>query len=205
MAKHILTEEDLDTLENRCDTEIQDICSQCGYDITSIKLTNWLYILTELQRRIFRPMPSILHDTDKGSNTGRYLIVDNMIAIYGLYTRLCDKYGTVKRKRHFFQFSGINRGTIYTDAYGEEVRQKISAFRKNLEADCEDSLVAAAISDKGNPVKYIAVLNHDHRWDKEGKTAEETPRQRISIADLPRLESSHNLQAASDDDSEEDF
>lgn len=204
MAKHILTESDIDTLENRCDTEISDICDSCGYDIKALKLANWLYILGEIQRRIFRPMPGILYDTEHGVNTGYKLIIDNMISVYGLYCRLCDKYGLVKRKRHFFQFSGIARNTIYAfDNYDAEASQKLFAFRKMIERDAEESLVNSAISDRGNPVKYIAILNHEHAWNNEQRREDDSPRQRISIADLPKIDLSHNSALPPADDSDD--
>lgn len=203
MAKHLLTESDIDTLENRCDTEIQDICDSCGYDIKALKLACWLYILTELQRRIFRPMPEILYDTDKRNHGGYTLIIDNMLSVYGLYTRLCDKYGMLKRKRHYFQFTGINQGRLYSGVYGEEARQKMLYFRKIIEADCEESIVNAAVSDKGNPVKFLAILNHDYAWDKGQNQADDSPRQRISIADLPKIELSRNSALPPADDSDD--
>jgi hypothetical protein len=95
--------------------------------------------------------------------------------------------------------------TIYQpDAYkGDEARQKIIALRKIIERDAEESLVNSAISDRGNPVKYIAILNHEHAWNNEQRQPDDVPRRRISIADLPKIELPNNSSLPPADDTDD--
>ena len=63
------------------------------------------------------------------------------------------------------------------------------------------------LSDKGNPIKYMAILNHEYSWDVK-KDQEERPERRVlSLDELPeykRLELSDRKELPFFDDREED-
>ena len=91
----------------------------------------------------------------------------------------------------------------------EGVNHKATFIRydllKIMQRECEESLVNSAVSDHGNPVKYLAILNHDHAWDKGGAVTEDTQKQAVSLSDLPKLQLSHNsgmIPGPTDDDND---
>lgn len=200
----ILTDKDIINLSIEIDDIISEICKSNGYDIKNLKLNNWLYILGELNRLIFKVRPELIRQYNPTYKAYREYIDENVEKIYYLYSALCDRYGCIKRKRHFFTFIGVHRYTLYSSTR-KDSKFINNGLRRLIEEDCEESLVNATVSDRGNPLKYLAVLNHDHYWNRENSKPQDTEKQLVSLEKLPKIELLDNSRTPDDtDDTESD-
>ena len=194
-------------IEQECIDIIERECELNSYDITNIKMANWAYILDVIRSEIFDKRPYLLHEYNKPNSKYKGpFIDDNIRYLYIIYKRLCNRYNTIIRKRHFYILSGLDNNPVYDigNRYNK-ARYISSLLLKDLDKDCEESLINAAFDDRGNPVKYIAALNHYHSWDKGGGTPEDTQKQAVSLSDLPKLQLSHNsnmIPGPTDDDND---
>lgn len=193
-------------IEFECIEIINRECELNSYDITNIKMSNWAYILDTIHQEIFNKRPYLLHNWSKAKNDYRGTFIDkNIEYLYIIYKRLCNRYNTIIRKRHFYILSGLDRFYVYDYKDYKTLSYTNTHLLKDLDKDCEESLINAAFDDRGNPVKYIAALNHYHSWDKGGGTPEDTQKQAIGLADLPKIELSRNsgmIPGPTDDDND---
>jgi len=192
-------------IEQECIEIIERECSINGYDITNIKLNCWAYILDTIHEEIFEKRPYLLRKYNQTQKNYKGVFIDdNIRQLYIIYKRLCNKYNCIIRKRHFYILSGMDGNQLYQyDIEGKNARYISYHLLKEITKDCEESLINSAVSDKGNPVKYIAILNHEHSWDKGGGVTEDTQKQAIGLADLPKIELSRNsgmIPGPTDDD-----
>lgn len=194
-------------IEQECIEIIERECSINGYDITNIKLNCWAYILDTIHQEIFEKRPYLLRKYNQTQKNYKGIFIDdNVRQLYIIYKRLCNKYNCIIRKRHFYILSGIDANCVYNIGDRYKNASYINyQLQKELTKDSEESLVNSAVSDRGNPVKYIAILNHEHSWDKGGGVTDDTQRQAVSLSDLPKLQLSHNSNMiAAPDDSDDD-
>ena len=186
-----LTETDCKALLQQCEELITDICTECNYDHDNIKPTNWGYITTRIGQEIFSPIHYIVQERTATKNEyhgGRYLD-DNMLLLYDrVYLPLCMKYGQIVSSNQFFRFLSIESQDI---SHQWEKRGKLTPnnvnLRQRLVNDREQTLSAAMLSSGHNPVKFLAIGNHEFGWSETQRAKPIQQRQQIALDDVPEL------------------
>ena len=187
----LLSPDDCKPILYRAEEIIQDTCTECGYDIQNIRPTNWMYILYQIAETIFKPHPELIREFSPYSNeyTGNYLL-DNIETIYDcVYVPLCDKYSQIVSG--YSLFAMIGRKDLYCMPHEWENRGKVTSKNTNLRQkwihDREISLQNAMLSSNQNPVKYLAIGNHEFAWNESKPEKIEQRKPVLSLSDVPEL------------------
>ena len=185
-----LTETDCKALLQQCENLITDICEECNYDHDNIKPTNWGYIVSRIGQEIFKPVHYIVQEenTPGQYKGGRYLD-DNMLLLYdNVFLPLCMKYGQIVSTNQFFRFISVEMQMI---SHEWERRGKLTSssinLRQRLTTDREQTLSAAMLSSGHNPVKFLAIGNHEFGWNETQRAKPIQQRQQIALDDVPEL------------------
>ena len=185
-----LTETDCKALLQRCEEAIADICEECRYDITSLKPTNWSYIVNRIGQDIFAPIHYIVQmPTEKGTYKGGAYLDDNMLLLYDrVYLPLCLKYGQIVSTHAYLRFLSIESQDI---SHQWETRGKVTSnsvsIRQRLLSDREQTLSNAMLSSGHNPVKFLAIGNHEFGWNETRRQKTIVNRPVLSLSEVPDL------------------
>lgn len=195
-----LTETDCKALLQRCEEAITDICEECHYDITNIKPINWGYIATRIGQDIFSPIHYVVqmpNASGKSYVNGRYLDENILLLYTQIYRPLCLKYGQIVCSDHFLAMISVESQSIM---HMWERRGHLTSGMVNLHQilvnDRERTLSAAMLSSNHNPVKFLAIGNHEFAWNetKRQKPIENKPVLSLSeVPDLTGIELSNNI------------
>lgn len=147
----------------------------------------WQNRLKDLQRIVFNR--SILKSKTE------WIDRQKVVSIYfEIYKPLCNEYGQIIKLEDFSILLGITRQTIYkwndinyihnmdlyinssdidNDRIVKDIEEKASPTIVNLceqiKVDNESCLTDRMITDKSNPLRYIAILNTKHGWSQPEK------------------------------------
>ena len=189
---YILTPEICMELLQRIETIIQDTCLECGYDIQNIRANNWNYILHQIALKLFSIHPELIRKYNEPlqSYDNGDLLPDNMEIIYDLiYAPLCDKYNQIIGQQPFCKMLAINAYGLFKEWERRgKVTSKGISFRQKFHKDREQSLRDAMISSPQNPVKFLAIGNHEFAWNEAKPERIEDKKPVLSLEDLPELE-----------------
>ena len=201
---YYLSDDDCILLLNRVETIIDDVINECNYDKQNLKATHWSYILYQIGFRLFRIYPQIIHNINPVYyNNYKYrsddLIPENIEIIYTLvYRPLCIKYNQIISIDGLCNILWILYDRVFypKSKYNGKLSNKMLAIRQKLLTDRENTLRYVMESSNQNPVKYLAIGNHEFAWNVSGKeeVQEEAPVLSLDdIPDVPQLELSDNL------------
>lgn len=193
--RYNLTESECRKLYHAVETLIDDICIDNGYDKTDINASHWMYILYNIKNNIFNTHREILGYTE--NNVFQYNI-DNLNMLYDyIYYPICIKYKQIISMYAFLKMIGIEYDHLL---HSFDRRDKVTytgiSIRKKVLKDREKTLENAMISCKGNPIRFLAIGNHEFGWNesKLELIPENKPVITLdSIPDLPKIELSENL------------
>ena len=202
----ILSPNDCKKILYRIEEIITDTCNECGYDQLNIKPTNWSYILHRISEDIFEPHPELFRKYNPTTNsyTKGEILLDNLDMIYDrIYKPLCDKYNQITGQYPFCKMLAVDSYNLLKqwDNYQRVTSNGIS-IREKIIRDRETSLRDAMLSSNQNPVKYLAIGNHEFAWNESKPEKIEEQKTVISLDDIPQLELSDNSQLPFFDDTE---
>lgn len=205
-----LTDNDIQLLFNQCQDIIYQTSIDHKLDLNDLSPVKWNICLLEINKQVFKPRPEIIRYysiRDKSYKRGD-VILQNLELIYGLYKDLCLLYGQIVSMYGLEILTGISDDVImFWNTEKQLLNGKHSNLYKNIKHDRQEMLANRMLSDKGNPIKYMAILNHEYSWDVK-KDQEERPERRVlSLDELPeykRLELSDRKELPFFDDREED-
>lgn len=197
---YILTPEICMELLQRIETIIQDTCLECGYDIQNIRANNWSYILHQVALKIFNIHPELIRKYNIPLNSYQKgeLILDNLEILYdSIYVPLSDKYNQIISQYSFCKMLAIDAYNILKEWDNKgKVTSKGISVRQKIIHDREKSLQNSMLSSNSNPVKYLAIGNHEYAWNEAKPEKIEDKKPVLSLEDLPELvgvEMSDNL------------
>ena len=196
---YILTDNDCIKLLHIIDDSIYNICIDNNYDISKLTPNNWAYICYQIGFNIFRLHPYIIKHINN-NNIHTPIIPDNIDIIYdSIYKPLCDKYGQIISLDAFIDMIYLkkSRSIFYTNTRSSDtVSNRCKAIRKKIIHDREISLRNCMLTSNSNPIKYLAIGNHEYAWNETIRPdlVEETPVLSLDdIPDVPLLELSDSL------------
>lgn len=164
----------------------------------------WQNRLKDLQRIVFHR--SILKSNKE------WIDRQKVVSIYfEIYKPLCNEYGQIIKLEDFSILLGITRQTIYKwndinyipnmdlyinssdiDIYSsnngivKDIEEKATPAIVNLceqiKVDNESCLTDRMITDKSNPLRYIAILNTKHGWNQAEKI--QTQEKPLTLAEI---------------------
>lgn len=186
-----LTETDCKALLQRCEEAITDICEECHYDADHLKPTNWAYITNRIGQEIFTHIPQLIHKYNPASQSYKKgeFIDDNLLLIYDkVFYPLCLRYGQIVSAYSFFRFIGTDENGILEqwDRKGKVTSSGIS-IRQRLLSDREHTLSNAMLSTNHNPVKFLAIGNHEFAWNESRRQKTIVNRPVLSLSEVPDL------------------
>lgn len=197
---YILTPEICMELLQRIETIIQDTCLECGYDIQNIKANNWNYILHQIALKVFNIHPELFRkwNLSNQSYSGGNIIADNIELIYDyIYSPLCDKYCQIVGEYPFCKMLAIDGYQLLREWERQgKVTSKNTVMRQKLLRDREKTLRDNMLASTHNPVKFLAIGNHEFAWNEAKPEKIEDKKPVLSLEDLPELvgvEMSDNL------------
>lgn len=122
---------------------------------------------------------------DSNYNSYDYDTVNN---ICDYYIYLCMMYDKEVSAIGFSLLTGIDRYTIATwRDEGTKLSPKSSDIGKKIYDFREESLSAKLATANKNPVGILAILNRHYAWNLPGVSREQTSKQALSAAELPKL------------------
>lgn len=174
-------EDQLNTIRNVCEDIIQNTLYELGYtDFSYIKPLQWNYVLMEIERKVFKKNPLILHVNDRLNNQYDY---KKVLAIYNIFKSLCTKYNQEINQNRFLYFTGIDKQSLYNWNNG---KAKLEGFDlcAIIRNDTEQSM-SEMLGDKSvNALGTIAKLNHYFGWREDGN---KTQNINISVSESPKV------------------
>lgn len=188
--------QDQDVFENDMKLYLTLFCEENGIeDLKKESQGIWNACLIYIQKHVFpsarmfkikETRPGFKSDYFKDNNCTAY---DKKLlnSICDKYIYMCLSYDKVVSILGFSFLTGIKRDTILSwgDGRRRPTDEGVDIFKK-LHEYREDALADKLISNKGNPVGILGVLNHFYGWDKqEMRRGEEV--KSLGINDLPRL------------------
>ena len=203
-APVLLSTADCKELFTIAENIIDSTCIDCNYKPDSIKPSNWQYILYQIAQNIFTPRPELLriYDVRQNAYNGQY-IIENINNIYDyVYSPLCDKYTQIKGIYPFFKMLGVDSYEILQvwERTGRKATSTNIVLRQKVKKEREESLQAAMLSSNQNPVKFLAIGNHEFNWNEANREQIDDVKPVISLDDIPALESSDSLALPDGDD-----
>lgn len=173
-------------LRQDIDDIIAECCERQGIAVSDIKPTNWLYCINQIRLRIFRQRPELIHEyNDVKHDWSGTISQHNVSVIYDLYKDLTYTHGMIVSQKSFFDMLDISAGSPKAWHYTGEVTDNGMSLIKTIRRDREESLANAMLSTRDNPVKFLAIGNHEFAWNE--KRVEEKPdaRRALTLEDLP--------------------
>ena len=170
--------------------DIDDIIAECcerqGIAVADIKPTNWLYCINQIRLRIFRQRPELIHEyNDTKHDWSGAISQKNVNIMYEIYKDLAYTHGMIISQKAFFNMLDMNTGTPYYWIRQGEVSQNNISLIKTIRRDREESLTGAMLSTRDNPVKYLAIGNHEFAWNEQKVEEKPDARRALTLADLP--------------------
>lgn len=162
-------------------------------NLREISQNVWNGMLLYIQRHVFKgtnklKMTQKIDDSACIPSTCNAYDIDKVNDLCDYYIYICALYDKVVSIMGFAKFSGINSDTIHD--WGNNIN-KISTrgcdVYKKLTAEREESIVARLSTGKQNPVGLLGMLNHYDNWNMPGVSREQSNKQALTAADLPRL------------------
>lgn len=187
----LLSPDDCKPILYRAEEIIQDTCTECGYNIQEIRPTNWMYILYQIAQSVFVPHPEILREYNIASRdySGRYLL-DNIELLYDrVYVPLCQKYNQILSGYAMFSMLGLRDVYFISKIWDDrgQVTSNDVTLREKFLRDRERSLQDAMLSSNQNPVKFLAIGNHEFAWNESKPEKIEQRKPVLSLSDVPEL------------------
>ena len=161
-------------------------------NLRDISQNVWNGMLLYVQRHVFkgtdklRKKENIDDSSCLPSNCNAYDI-DKLNDLSDYYILLCNQYDKEVSIMGFSTLTGIDADTIYQWNNDRSLIQKGVIIYKKLSKEREESLSAKLVTGKQNPVGVLGVLNRHYQWNMPGVTREQSSRQALAAADLPRL------------------
>lgn len=175
-------EDQLNTIRNVCEDIIQNTLYELGYtEFNNIKPLQWNYVLMEIERKVFKKNPLILHVNDRLNNQYDY---KKVLAIYNIFKSLCTKYNQEINRNRFLYFTGIDSQSLYNWDNSSKAKLDGFALGEIIRRDTEQSM-SEMLGDKSvNALGTIAKLNHYFGWREDGN---KTQNINISVSESPKV------------------
>ena len=175
-------EDQLNTIRNVCEDIIQNTLYELGYtEFNNIKPLQWNYVLMEIERKVFKKNPLILHIIP---NINNQYDKNKVLAIYNIFKSLCTKYNQEINQNRFLYFTGIDKQSLYN--WDNNGKTKLNGFDlcAIIRNDTEQSM-SEMLGDKSvNALGTIAKLNHYFGWREDGN---KTQNINISVSESPKV------------------
>ena len=170
--------------------DIDDIIAECcerqGIAVADIKPTNWLYCINQIRLRIFRQRPELIHEyNDTKHDWSGQLSQENVSVMYELYKDLVYTHNMIVSQKAFFDMLDMGTGSPWYWEKRGEVTSRNAGILKTIRQDREESLANAMLSTRDNPVKYLAIGNHEFAWNEKRQEEKQDSRRALTLADLP--------------------
>lgn len=175
-------EDQLNTIRNVCEDIIQNTLYELGYtEFNNIKPLQWNYVLMEIERKVFKKNPLILHKIPRRLDE---YDKDKVLAIYNIFKSLCTKYNQEINQNRFLYFSGIDKQSLYNWSNSGKAKLERFDLCAIIRNDTEQSM-SEMLGDKSvNALGTIAKLNHYFGWREDGN---KTQNINISVSESPKV------------------
>ena len=172
-------------------------------DLRSASQSVWNACLMYICRYVFKGTDKLksreLHKAEGlyGSTNFNSYDYDTVNRVCDYYIYLCTLYDKEISQIGFSNLTGISLETL--NQWGNEnvKLSKVSTeIYKKLVRFREESLSNKLATGNKNPVGILAILNRHYQWNLPGVSRENSQRQALTAADLPRLGGSGSVPAA---------
>lgn len=168
------------------DDIIEECCERQGIAVSDIKPNTWKYCLNQVRLRIFRQRPELIHAyNDAKKDWSGNISLDNVTIIYELYKDLAYTHNQIISHKGFFDMLDMGNGTPTKWEMRGKVSNNGGEISKIIRRDREESLANAMLSTRDNPIKFLAIGNHEFAWNEKRQEEKQDSRRALTLADLP--------------------
>ena len=196
-------EQAIEVFENDIEVYLSEFCETQGIDdMKKESQAVWNAALMYIRRHVFNDKSILKSSTPlQGYNNNNYdnqysnlnnsncnsYNIDTVSSICDYYIYICNLYNKGVTISGFSKLTGITEETIYEWGRDERKLSSSSSYvYKKLSEEYENSAEAKLWGNK-NPVAVMAILNKRFGWNLPGVSREQSGKQALTAAELPKL------------------